>query len=160
MLAQRLGVTFVDLDARFAATHGDVSEYLAVHGYARYAAQNLRCYLDVIGAKTELLVVALSSGFMTYPTDVHPDYARLRREIVTSSTTLVLLPSLDYETCVAETVRRQMGRPFARSAELEEHVIRTRFAVYRDLPAMKVETMRPVAEVVEAAVTDISSRRV
>jgi shikimate kinase len=164
MLAQRLGLAFVDLDERFAATYGDVSEYLAVHGYISYATQNVECYLEVVGAepKPQLMaqVVALSSGFMTYPTDVHPDYARLRREIATSSTTLVLLPSLDYETCVAETVRRQMGRPFARSAEREEHVIRTRFGVYRDLPAMKVETMRPVAEVVEAAVTNVSSRRV
>jgi len=31
-LAQRLGVAFVDLDERFAATHGDISEYLSAHG--------------------------------------------------------------------------------------------------------------------------------
>ena len=47
-------------------------------------------------------VVALSSGFMTYPSDAHPDYGRLRRELEECAQTLVLLPSLNRECCVAE----------------------------------------------------------
>ena len=159
MLAQRLGVAFVDLDGRFAAMYGDISEYLDVHGDAAYATQNVQNYLNVVGAEAEAVVLALSSGFMTYANDVHPDYPQLRREIAVSPTTLVLLPSLDYETCVAETVRRQLGRPFSRSAEHEEQVVRLRFGVYRDLPAKKVETMRPIPEVVEAAVANLLPNR-
>jgi shikimate kinase len=155
MLAQRLGVTFIDLDERFAATYGDISKYLNAQGYTAYARQNVENYLDVIEAEAGSRVLALSSGFMTYATDVHPDYERLRREIATSATTLVLLPSLDYDTCVAEIVRRQLGRPFSRSAEREEQVIRGRFSVYRDLPATKLETMKPVLDVVEAAVANL-----
>jgi shikimate kinase len=60
----------------------------------------------------------------------------------------VLLPSLDRERCVAETVRRQVARPFGRSAEREEVVIRVRFEIYRALPARKLETMRPTAAIV------------
>ena len=155
VLARRLGVGFVDLDTQFIATQGDISEYLDVHGHAAYATQNVQTYSDVIGAMAEPVVLALSSGFMTYANDVHPDYARFRREIAVSPTTLVLLPSLDYETCVVETVRRQLGRPFSRSPEREEQVVRARFSVYRDLPAKKVETMRPVDEVVEAVVANL-----
>ncbi len=155
VLARRLGVGFVDLDTQFTATQGDISEYLDVHGYAAYATQNVQTYSDVIGALAEPVVLALSSGFMTYANDVHPGYARFRREIAVSPTTLVLLPSLDYETCVVETVRRQLGRPFSRSPEREEQVVRARFSVYRDLAATKVETMRPVAEVVEAVVANL-----
>ena len=155
VLARRLSVGFVDLDGQFAATCGDISEYLDVHGYAAYAKQNVQTYLDITEAMAERVVLALSSGFMTYPNDVHPDYARLRREIALSPTTLVLLPSLDYEICVAEIVRRQIDRPFTRSAEREEQVVRARFGVYRDLPAKKVETMRSVAEVVEALVPNL-----
>lgn len=59
------------------------------------------------------------------------------------------LPSLDLETCVAETVRRQLLRPFARPPEREEHVIRTRFPFYAGLPARKVATMRPNDAVVD-----------
>ena len=154
-LAQRLGLTFVDLDERFTATHGGISEYLDAHGYAPYATLNVQIYLEVIAAEAGAHVLALSSGFMTYPTDVHPDYARVRREIAASVTTLVLLPSLDYETCVAETVRRQLDRPFCRSAEREEQVIRLRFGVYRSLSATKLETMRPISEVVDMAVANL-----
>jgi shikimate kinase len=154
-LARRLGLTFVDLDEQFAARHGDISEYLNVHGYASYASQNVRCYLEFnrLGAGPQVL--ALSSGFMTYATDVHPDYGSLRRAVATSATTLVLLPSMDYETCIAETVRRQLGRPFCRSAAREEEVIRQRFHVYRNLPAAKLETMRPMSEVIDAAVAHV-----
>ncbi len=154
-LARRLRLAFVDLDEQFAARHGDISGYLNVHGYASYASQNVQCYLEIIGLGTEPKVLAASSGFMTCAPDVHPDYARLRREVAASATTLVLLPSLDYETCVAETVRRQLGRPFCRSAAREEEVIRQRFRVYRNLPAAKLETMKPVSELIDAAVAHL-----
>jgi shikimate kinase len=154
-LARRLGATFVDLDERFAATDGDISAYLDVHGYAPYAMRNVQRYLEIIEASTGLQVLALSSGFMTYATDVHPDYSRVRAEIAASAATLVLLPSLDHETCVAETVRRQLSRPFCRPAEREEAVIRERFDVYRNLSAAKLETMNPISEVVEAAVASL-----
>src|SRR5262245_1156295 len=94
---------------------------------------------------------------MTYASGVHPEYLRVRCEIAASATTLVLLPSLDYETCVTETVRRQLARPFCRSTEREEQVIKRRFAVYRDLPSTKLETMRPISEVVDAAVANLLS---
>jgi shikimate kinase len=154
-LAQRLGVSFVDLDARFGQKHGNISEYLAVHGYVQYAMQNVQTYLDVLAVEAGPMVLALSSGFMTYTTGVHPEYPRVRDDIAASATTLVLLPSLDYETCVAETVRRQRRRPFCRSSEREGEVIRARFRVYRDLGAAMIETMRPMSEVVDAALVTL-----
>jgi hypothetical protein len=61
---------------------------------------------------------------------------------------VVLLPSLDRETCVAETVRRQLSRSFnRRDRAREEAVIRERFDRYMHLPSLKVETMRPAHEV-------------
>jgi predicted RNase H-like HicB family nuclease/shikimate kinase len=160
LLAVGLGARFVDLDERFGATVGDISKYIESHGYDAYAARNVQVYADVIRSVAgQECVLALSSGFMTYREDVHPPYARFRRDIVASPTTFVLLPSLDLETCVAETVRRQLGRPFSRSAEREEQVIRARFALYRDLPATTIETMRPVAEVVEAVAANVAAQR-
>jgi shikimate kinase len=155
LLAQRLGIGFVDVDQRFAAAFGDVSEYLAAHGYATYATQNVKIYLSVTGSVTEPVVLALSSGFMTYAHDVHLAYATIRREIVADPRTIVLLPSLDCETCAVEIVRRQLGRRFCRSAEREERVIRQRFGIYRSLSATKIETMKPVAEVVEAVMASL-----
>lgn len=160
LLAARLGVPFTDLDERFAAAAGDISAYIESRGYPAYAARNVQVYAEGIrGAAGGEGVLALSSGFMTYRDDVHPACARFRREIAASPATFVLLPSLDFETCVAETVRRQLGRPFARSAEREEQVIRARFAVHRDLPVTRIETMRPLADVVEAIVAHLAARR-
>jgi hypothetical protein len=106
------------------------------------------------GTRSE--VVALSSGFMTYANDAHPEYGRIRRGIEECAQTFVLLPSLDRELCVAETVRRQVARPFGRSSEREEAVVRTRFEIYMALPMRKVETMRPPAAIVDEILAALS----
>jgi hypothetical protein len=74
---------------------------------------------------------------MTYAEEVHPCYLETRIAIAESSTTFVLLPSLDLETCVAEVVRRQVHRPLGLVASREEAKIRERFAIYMALPAPK-----------------------
>jgi shikimate kinase len=148
LVAERLGLPFVDLDRHFAGRVGDVSEYIGRHGYDAYARENVEAYCSLFRGGTRPEVVALSSGFMTYASDIHPEYGRMRREIEQQAQTFVLLPSLDRELCVAETVRRQVARPFGRSPELEEAVVRTRFEIYMALPIRKVETMRPPAEIV------------
>ena len=158
-LAKRLGVRFIDLDAEFVARSGDISAYLDKHGYDAYAAWNVSLYSDLTDGPERPDIVALSSGFMTYRSDVHPDFIRLREGIASSESTFVLLPSLDLEICVAEIVRRQLRRPFARAAEREEQVIRTRFPVYAGLPALKVETMKPVEAVLAELVTAVATRQ-
>jgi shikimate kinase len=157
-LAERLGVQFVDLDAEFAASSGDdISAFLDTYGYDAYAERNVSLYLALAGESGRPDVVALSSGFMTYRDDVHPDYVRCRQQIASSKSTFVLLPSLHLATCVAEIVLRQLRRPFARAAEREEQVIRARFPVYVSLPARKVETMRPVDAVVAELLTAVAA---
>jgi shikimate kinase len=154
-LARRLGVAFVDLDEQFTVGAGDISTYLDTHGYEAYAGRNIQAYLDTIGSSKMEAVMALSSGFMTYPDGAHSAYRRLRREILASSSTVVLLPSFDHETCVAETVSRQLRRPFGRSAEREERVIRARFSVYCELPVKKFETKGPVEALVDDLVAHL-----
>jgi len=83
----------------------------------------------------------------------------LRQQVASSPSTFVLLPSVHFEACVAEIVRRQLRRPFARSAEREEQVIRARFAIYFGLPARKVETMQPVEAVVTELVTVLATQQ-
>jgi shikimate kinase len=148
-LASRLDLPFIDLDVRFMERAGDISSYIDRHGYAAYARENLETYGSCVGGSESLGIMALSSGFMTYAQQIHPGYDLLREEIGLSPTTFVLLPSLDCEVCVAETVRRQVARPFGRPSEREAAVIRERYLIYMALPAQKVETIRPLAEVVD-----------
>lgn len=157
-IANRLGVAFLDLDQRFSIRAGDISEYIDRVGYRAYARENVDTYDSLIHEENGPLVVALSSGFMTYPRDIHPGYASLRLSIEQSPTTFVLMPSIDRETCVAEIVRRQLGRPFARSAEREEAVIRERLLTYVGLRARKIETMRPLTAIVDELLMLLSSR--
>jgi shikimate kinase len=145
LIAKRLGIRFVDLDRRFATRAGDISEYIDRFGYNTYARENVETCSSLLHEGSGEFVAALSSGFMTYPRNIHPRYARLRQFIEESPTTFVLIPSLNRQTCVAETVRRQLARPFARSAAKEEAVIRERFPIYVGLRARKIETMRPRA---------------
>ncbi len=153
-LAEHLERRFVDLDAEFITRHGDISAFIDSHGYESYAARNVDVCLTVLGDQNPPDIMALSSGFMTYREAAHPEYAVLRQQIVASTHAFVLLPSLDFEACVAETVRRQLQRPFARTPQREEHVIRSRFSTYVDIPARKVETKRPIASVVNEIVAN------
>jgi len=153
-LAKRLSIAFVDLDEQFIARAGDISAYLTAHAYEVYAATNVRVYLDTLASLRQEVVIALSSGFMTYRDDAHAAYRTLHREIADSPSTVVLLPSFDYKACIAETVRRQLGRSFSRSAEQEDQVIRARFAAYFDLPAKKFETKGPVDALVDDLVAN------
>ena len=154
-LARRLGIAFVDVDEQFTAGAGDISAYLDTHGYEAYAERNIQVYLDTIASLRMEAVIALSSGFLTYPDDAHPSYPSLHWDIINSPSTVVLLPSFDYETCVAETVSRQLRRPFSRSAEREEQVIRDRFPVYCKLPVKKFETKGQVDVVVDDLVVHL-----
>jgi len=149
LLAERLRMPFVDLDQRFADRAGDISEYINRFGYGAYARENVEIYNAVLHQGNGTFVAALSSGFMTYPRDIHPHYAGIRKQIEDCPTTFVLLPSLTVETCVAEIVRRQLARPFARSAATEERVIRERFPLYAGLRVRKIETMRPLAAILD-----------
>ena len=149
LLAERLALPFMDLDRLFETRAGNISAYINHFGYDAYARENVETYNSLRREGPSHCVAALSSGFMTYTSNIHPDYAHLRTCIDESRTTFVLIPSLNRDVCVAETVRRQLGRPFARSREREEAVIRERFPIYVGLRARKIETIHPLTVVVE-----------
>lgn len=151
-LADRLDMRFVDLDAMFVSLHGDVGAFIAAYGYDAYAARNMEVYLSLDSASQAPVVLALSSGFMVYPDNIHPGYPAIRETIVSSPRTFLLLPAPDLETCVSETVRRQLQRPFARTSQREEHVIRQRFPAYCKLAVPRIMTNVPVGTVVETIV--------
>jgi hypothetical protein len=146
-------VSFSDLDQHFSRRFGDISEYIGRRGYHAYARENVEIYCSLSRERLDPTVIALSSGFMTYPHDIHPEYGRVLHEVKQCPTAFVLLPSLDLEVCVAETVRRQTARPFGSSAAKEEAVIRARFEIYMALPLRRFETMRPVPQVVDELAT-------
>ena len=162
-LALELGLRFVDLDLVFLDKTGDIDAWISKRGYEANASANVANYLDLIarGANdaaprqpnnhrdSRRTIFAMSSGFMTYDTSIHPGYEAARTRLENDPWTLVLLPSLTKEVCVVETVRRQMSRPYLNpNATREEETIRRRFDLYSTLKARKIVTMRPIAEIV------------
>jgi shikimate kinase len=158
LLAERLDLTFIDLDRHLAQRVGDIGDYIADCGYETYARESVETYQSIVSADTPPDILALSSGFMTYSIDIHSKYPSLLHEIEQSPATFVLLPSVDRDVCVAETVRRQSGRPFGRSASREEAVIRARFEIYMAVSARKIETMRPAVAVLDEIVAALRPR--
>ena len=156
IVAELLACPFRDLDRLFEERHGNIDDFIELHGYPAYAWRNVETYQAI--EASVLAVLAVSSGFMTYPDDAHPRLPTIRRSIAMLSSTVVLLPSLDLEACVAETLRRQRARPLAqhRTDTREEQVIRERFPVYVALAARKVTTMRPAADIA-AEIADLNS---
>jgi shikimate kinase len=146
LLAELSKCPFYDLDRRFEMDNGDIDAYI-VRGYPAYANANVETYLRLdIDAPG---VLALSSGFMTYPSNTHPRLPMLWKSITARPSTILLMPSLQLDECVAETIRRQQARPLTqrRTADQEEAVIRQRFPVYSALPVRRIATMRPPMEV-------------
>jgi len=158
-LAKRLGWRFVDLDAEFMRRFGDINGYIEQTGYEAYAGQNLELGRELISRAGDASVIALSSGFMVYPLDINPEYQALRQYLNSSPSTFVLLASLEFESCVAETVRRQLMRPFSGSAAEEERKVRERFPIYSALPVKKVATVGTVEETVEKICSMLSAQQ-
>jgi len=134
LLAQRLGWVFIDLDQAFMQRHGDIAEYIAREGYEGYAQANIAAFEGIAHAALPPLVIALSSGFMTYPTGLRPGDEALRQTIERHPLTALLLPAFDVERCTSVIVERQLSRPYLRGDRAsEEHRIRARFPLFMAL---------------------------
>lgn len=134
LLAERLGCAFLDLDQVFMKRHGDIAAHMAAHGYQGYARANVAVYEEAMAAASGPAVIALSSGFMTYPLNIDARYPALRAAIEADALTALLLPAFDAESCVDIIVRRQLSRPCLRGDRVsEEQRIRERFPAFMGL---------------------------
>lgn len=150
-LARRLGWQFVDLDERFMSCEGSIDAVIEASGYLGYARRNVAVYRAVRSALTRPTVLALSSGFLTYPEDVDVGYPALRCAIETDALTSLLLPAFELEACVEAIVRRQLSRPYLRGdGASEERRIRERFSKFM---AMRCARFRS-----DAAPDDVASQ--
>jgi shikimate kinase len=138
LLAQRLGWQFVDLDERFMSREGSIGASIEASGYRGYAKLNIAVYRAVKHSLVDPSVLALSSGFLTYPEDVDAEYPALCRSIEGDALTALLLPAFELEACVEIIVRRQLSRPYLPGNRAsEERRIRERFPMLTALPCAR-----------------------
>lgn len=138
LLAQRLGWQFVDLDERFMSREGSIGASIEASGYRGYAKRNIAVYRAVKHLLGSPTVLALSSGFLTYPEDVDAGYPALRRSIEGDASTALLMPAFELEACVEIIVRRQLSRHYLPGNRTsEERRIRERFPMFMALPCAR-----------------------
>jgi shikimate kinase len=131
LLGSLLSWQFLDLDAEFMRSEGDIAQCIGTHGYEGYARRNLSVYLALKQTMSVPTVLALSSGFLTYDADIDPRYAGVHRDIEKGPLTALLLPSFELESCVDIIVERQLARPYlAGNSVREEQRIRERFPLF------------------------------
>jgi shikimate kinase len=147
-LAQRLGWHFVDLDERFMSSEGSIGASIEASGYRGYVTRNVAVYREVKHSLAAPTVLALSSGFLTYPDDVHAGYQALRRSIESDALTALLLPAFELEACVEIIVRRQLSRPYLPGNRVsEEKRIRERFPKLMALSCARFRSDAPPDEI-------------
>lgn len=78
LLGKLLAWEFIDLDESFISSAGDISAFIETKGYRAYAQRNLAIYESIVSIGNAPVVLALSSGFITYPADVAEGYLGLR----------------------------------------------------------------------------------
>jgi shikimate kinase len=157
-LARELGYGLIDLDEYFVAHSGDISAYLRSHTYTEYATRNFRNYREAISAISSPTVFVLSSGFMVYPSKIDPDYPRARDAVERAPLTFLLMPSFDFEDCVAMIVERQLLRQYLPSNRgSEERRIRERFGQYLTLRCQRVSTGVAPERVISELIASIAA---
>lgn len=147
LLGKLLAWEFIDLDESFISSAGDISAFIETKGYRAYAQRNLAIYESIVSIGNAPVVLALSSGFITYPADVAEGYLGLRHRIEHNPLSVLLLPSFELEECVEIIVSRQMGRHYLNgNSHREEEKIRQRFPAFMSFECTRFLSNVPVTE--------------
>ncbi|WP_261309908.1 shikimate kinase [Burkholderia stabilis] len=162
IVADRLNWRFLDVDQCFLASHGNIADFIRDHGYAEYAAHNVRLYEQLKRGISAPTICAVSSGFMLYPADVTPTYPAVRRCIEEDMLTALLLPAFDLDSCAKLVVDRQMSRPYLNANEASEtRKIRDRFPAFMRLSCKRFASNgspeRVAADIARFIVASVSS---
>jgi len=131
LLSTNFGTPVIDLDTYFIEKFGDISSFIETYGYIVYARKNVLNYRAIVEETLDPTIVVLSSGFMTYPSNLDAGYSELVEEILSNPLSVLLLPSFETEECVALIVHRQLQRSYLDcDREKEEARIRQRLPVF------------------------------
>lgn len=133
----RANLNFFDLDECFMSEYGDISAFIDLYGYSKYATVNVELYehiLKMIAVGDDAIIVC-SSGFMTYHlSELCPQYKTIKHEIEQSKSTILFLPALAYEPCIAKIIERQLQRTYLKTSFSKENIkIRNRIDYFLHL---------------------------
>lgn len=156
-LAARLGYAKVDLDDEFCERILNIREFIALNGYESYLLENAKLLETLLEEAEADSVFVLSSGFLA--TDIRPDIvARNRKRVAESGTSVLLMPSRDFQQAANCIVERQLQRGFGLKRESEIAKFSQRFELYLLSGDVQIFSMA-APEVIAASIFDELNRR-
>lgn len=129
LLAERLGLPFVDLDLEFMRRVGHIEDYQTRHGITGYSLRNSQLCEELMAEQDGPYVMALSSGFLAPKEDatLMERNARLVRE---KGLSVLLMPSRRREVAERIVLRRLEKRSWRKNPEEERRHFRASFERY------------------------------
>jgi shikimate kinase len=144
-LAALLARPFVDLDLQFIDAHGNIGEFIRMHGYSKYAEENAQLFFRLIDAQQTSAVFALSSGLLA--TNAPVAQIEKSRSLVTARGIAILqLPLQDRHAAMEMIVARQLGRGFGLNAKREREKFSARIDTYLALANLVIVSREAPSE--------------
>jgi shikimate kinase len=136
ILAELIGVKFIDLDSEFCDRIDNIRSYIENYGYQKYCLTNSDLFYDILEELGEDFVFVLSSGFLAYEnSDL---ISKHKKTIEETGLSVMILPSESFEECRDIIVERQLSRGFGLKREKEIKTISERFDLYKNYGDIKI----------------------
>jgi shikimate kinase len=147
LLAEELGLAFLDLDTEFTRQIGDIQSWIDRHGYLAYCRRNTKLFYDLVSDTTTNAVYAISSSFLIYD-EVDSSLAGNADALTRLGTSILLLPSESLsdsaEIVVARLLRRRPWLDPQKEAQKFERRYR-RYQAHGDIRIFTKESPKAVA---------------
>ncbi|NIF31998.1 shikimate kinase [Enterobacter sp. Cy-643] len=128
-LALKLGYDARDLDDEFCLRHMNIRAFISSQGYESYLEENAKLLDTLLKEAHASTVFILSSGFLA--TDIRADIVEAnKKRVQQSGTSVLLMPSRDYQETLNTLVARQLKRGFDLKKAGETEKLSQRFAPY------------------------------
>jgi len=142
LLADRLGVGFIDTDAVLTARHGAISEQVASHGWEYFRAREKELLIELV--RLEEGVIATGGGAVLHR-EIWPELKKTGRVVWLTSTLELICQRLGADPASAGQ------RPSLTGGDIRQEtakVLAEREPLYREVADLTVDSNRPVPEVV------------
>ncbi len=157
LLAEKIGYKFIDIDQEFCDRIALIPEYAREFGWDGYREANSKLTDDLIREYPIATVFATSSGYLA--SKEQPHLVEKHVAIISSGTSVLLLPDEDPLRGVDVIVQRQLARWNNITAERERKKFLERFATYKNYGDIKIFSLAPPAIIVEDILRSLGCQR-
>jgi len=150
IVAKQIGYNFIDIDKEFCERIALIPNYIDANGYTAYCEANSELVDDLLFDNPENTVFATPSGFLVHENLDHLVNKHLN--LISTGTSILLLPTEDIEEAVKIIVARQLKRWDDTTVEIEEDRFRNRFPKYSQYGDIRIYSIDPPANIAKIVI--------